>query len=102
VGGRDAWLIIDDTALPKKGRASVGVAPQYASARPLRGTIMAGAASTCPYEHDRVHLLASSSRQGSGSKKEHEPAAVANLASHQASDLDPAQPISSTNMPSLS
>jgi SRSO17 transposase len=26
VGGSDAWLIIDDTALPKKGRASVGVA----------------------------------------------------------------------------
>lgn len=32
VGGDDAWLIIDDTALPKKGRHSVGVAPQYASA----------------------------------------------------------------------
>jgi SRSO17 transposase len=32
VGGADAWLIIDDTALPKKGRHSVGVAPQYASA----------------------------------------------------------------------
>ena len=32
VGGTDAWLIIDDTALPKKGRASVGLAPQYASA----------------------------------------------------------------------
>ena len=30
VGGDDAWLIIDDTALPKKGRSSVGVAPQYA------------------------------------------------------------------------
>jgi SRSO17 transposase len=32
VGGGKAWLIIDDTALPKKGAASVGVAPQYASA----------------------------------------------------------------------
>ncbi|QFT33996.1 Transposase DDE domain protein [Labrenzia sp. THAF82] len=32
VGGNDAWLIIDDTALPKKGNHSVGVAPQYASA----------------------------------------------------------------------
>jgi SRSO17 transposase len=32
VGGEDTWLIVDDTALPKKGRHSVGVAPQYASA----------------------------------------------------------------------
>lgn len=32
VGGPDAVLVIDDTALPKKGAASVGVAPQYASA----------------------------------------------------------------------
>jgi SRSO17 transposase len=32
VGGRDAFLIVDDTALPKKGERSVGVAPQYASA----------------------------------------------------------------------
>lgn len=32
VGGEDSWLIIDDTALPKKGRNSIGVAPQYASA----------------------------------------------------------------------
>lgn len=31
IGGADAWLIIDDTALPKKGGHSVGVAPQYAS-----------------------------------------------------------------------
>jgi SRSO17 transposase len=32
VGGRDAFLIVDDTALPKKGERSAGVAPQYASA----------------------------------------------------------------------
>jgi SRSO17 transposase len=31
VGGEDAVLVIDDTALPKKGDRSVGVAPQYAS-----------------------------------------------------------------------
>ena len=31
VGGHDAVLVIDDTALPKKGRHSVGVAAQYAS-----------------------------------------------------------------------
>lgn len=31
-GGDEAFLIVDDTALPKKGAHSVGVAPQYASA----------------------------------------------------------------------
>lgn len=32
VGGSEAMLVIDDTAMPKKGQHSVGVAPQYASA----------------------------------------------------------------------
>ena len=32
VGGADAVLVIDDTAIPKKGTHSVGVAAQYASA----------------------------------------------------------------------
>jgi SRSO17 transposase len=32
IGGPQAILVIDDTALPKKGSHSVGVAPQYASA----------------------------------------------------------------------
>ncbi|WP_246689525.1 IS701 family transposase [Methylobacterium sp. WL19] len=31
VGGSDAVLVVDDTALPKKGDRSVGVAPQYAT-----------------------------------------------------------------------
>ncbi|WP_296710563.1 IS701 family transposase [Rhodoblastus sp.] len=31
VGGSDAFLVVDDTSLPKKGAHSVGVAPQYAS-----------------------------------------------------------------------
>ncbi|MDB5713645.1 MAG: family transposase [Sphingomonadales bacterium] len=31
VGGTGAFLVIDDTAMPKKGRHSVGVSPQYAS-----------------------------------------------------------------------
>ncbi len=31
VGGKDAVLVIDDTAMPKKGDRSVGVAAQYAS-----------------------------------------------------------------------
>lgn len=31
VGSLDAYLVIDDTGLPKKGDLSVGVAPQYAS-----------------------------------------------------------------------
>ena len=33
VGDSQGFLVIDDTALPKKGRASVGVAPQYASSQ---------------------------------------------------------------------
>src|ERR1700687_4950913 len=32
VGGSDAMLVIDDTTVPKKGKHSAGVAPQYASA----------------------------------------------------------------------
>jgi SRSO17 transposase len=32
VGGSDAVMVIDDTAVPKKGKHSVGVAWQYASA----------------------------------------------------------------------
>jgi SRSO17 transposase len=32
IGGANAMLVVDDTALPKKGSYSVGVAPQYASA----------------------------------------------------------------------
>ena len=31
VGGKEAVLVVDDTAIPKKGNRSVGVAPQYAS-----------------------------------------------------------------------
>jgi SRSO17 transposase len=36
VGGNDAVLVIDDTAIPKKGTYPVGVAPQYASLRTAR------------------------------------------------------------------
>ena len=31
VGGENAWLVVDDTALPKKAKHSVGVAPQYST-----------------------------------------------------------------------
>ena len=37
VGGRDAVLVIDDTSLPKKGRHSVGVAPQSLSTQGKTG-----------------------------------------------------------------
>jgi len=32
IGGSDAVLVVDDTAIPKKGTHSVGIAPQYCSA----------------------------------------------------------------------
>jgi SRSO17 transposase len=32
LGGADAVLVVDDTALPKKGTASIGVAGQYCGA----------------------------------------------------------------------
>jgi SRSO17 transposase len=38
VGGSDAVLVIDDTAIPKKGAHSVRVAAQYASAVGRRPT----------------------------------------------------------------
>lgn len=41
VGGRDAVLVIDDTSLPKKGRHSVGVAPQYLSTQGKTGNCQA-------------------------------------------------------------
>ena len=41
VGGRDAMLVIDDTSLPKKGRHSVGVAPQYLSTQGKTGNCQA-------------------------------------------------------------
>jgi SRSO17 transposase len=39
VGGKTAFLVIDDTTLPKKGTHSVGVAPQYTSALGKNATI---------------------------------------------------------------
>ena len=41
VGGPDAVLVIDDTSLPKKGRHSVGVAPQYLSTQGKTGNCQA-------------------------------------------------------------
>jgi SRSO17 transposase len=40
VGGADAWLIVDDTALPKKGEHSVGVAPPQPSMPAIRQAIL--------------------------------------------------------------
>jgi len=49
VGGDDAWLIIDDTSLPKKGTHSVGVAPQHASTL--------GKTSNCQTPVSLAHLV---------------------------------------------
>ena len=48
VGGNDAVLVIDDTAIPKKGTYSVGVAPQYASALGKTANCQTGFADACP------------------------------------------------------
>src|SRR5674476_202390 len=48
VGGKDAVLVVDDTAMPKKGDRSVGVAPQYASSLGQDGQLPnIGVADTC-------------------------------------------------------
>jgi SRSO17 transposase len=47
VGGGDAVLVIDDTAIPKKGTHSVGVAPQDASALGKTANCHPGVADAC-------------------------------------------------------
>jgi SRSO17 transposase len=51
VGGEDAVLVIDDTALPKKGRPSVGVAPQYAGALGKRANCQSLVSLTLARDH---------------------------------------------------
>src|SRR5215475_8619683 len=58
VGGRDAVLVIDDTAVLKKGAHSVGVAPQYCSAL---GKIVVG----CPCSTSRGPHRTGSGRNSS-------------------------------------
>jgi hypothetical protein len=58
VGREDAYLIVDDTALPKKGTHSLGAAPQYASALGKNANCqtlasLAPASGTRPLRHRR-------------------------------------------------
>lgn len=63
VGGGGAWLIIDHTALPKKDKASVGVAPQYATALGKSADIAAiRSEMTRPAKRPLVHQIKSSSQ----------------------------------------
>jgi len=63
VGGSDAVLVIDDTAIPKKGTHSVGVAPQYASAlgkdRQLPDAGVADACARRSTDHAGVAVVSS-------------------------------------------
>jgi hypothetical protein len=57
VGGEDAFLIVDDTALPKKGRHSAGVAPPVHHPSPafLRSA-RPSSISASPPHHTDVHV----------------------------------------------
>ena len=69
VGGKDAVLVIDDTAMPKKGERSVGVAAQYASALGKTANCQTLVSLTRADDHDRLRLLATSSPHTSGAEK---------------------------------
>jgi SRSO17 transposase len=65
VGGDDAVLVIDDTAVPKKCEHSVGVAPQYASAlgktancQTFRATLLAPVRNGLPIKTRLAHSAA--------------------------------------------
>jgi hypothetical protein len=62
IGGASAVLVIDDTALPKKGSHSVGGAPQYASA--LGKTANCQTLVSLTLTRDEVPVMIGSSRAG--------------------------------------
>ena len=111
VGGSDAVLVIDDTAVPKKGKHSVGVASQYASALGKNANCQTLVSLTlardevpvpCAHDDDRLRLPPIPSPQTSeAGKKNQRTTASTKLAGRPSRHRGAHRPTATAAMPTL-